>query len=245
MGNFGKYLRERRRDKGISSDYIALHTSLNKNVLNAIENENFDFFNSTFYFSNFLNTYLDFLEIDRDRFYTEFGGELEFLKTKENIQIVKSLTGLRYKKFRNRKLIVKGIIIGIILAIIIYLAFVNNGFLFSFFEEDRVSIPETASMITGVPENEPDFSPVNVMLKFSNDCWIRAFRGEEIVEEKVFISGESFHMRGYSIKLIIGNPSVVDIIINGEKTMKYKNMGRTAVLNIRPDTIDRIINWNH
>ena len=245
MGNFGNYLRERRKDKGISSDYIALHTSLNKKTLNAIENENFDFFNSTFYFSNFLNTYLDFLEIDRDRFYTEFAGELEFLKTKENIQIVKSLTGLRYRKFRNRKLIIKGIILGIILAIIIYLAFINKGLLFSFFEEDKVTLPETASMITGVPENEPDFSPVNVRLKFSNDCWLRAFRGEEIQEEKVFTSGENFQMKGYNIKLIIGNPSVVDIIINGKKTMKYKNLARTAIINIRPETIDRIMHWNH
>ncbi|MEN8222694.1 MAG: RodZ domain-containing protein [Acidobacteriota bacterium] len=245
MGNFGNYLRERRREKGITSEYISLNTSLNENVLNALENENFDFFSSSFYFSNFLNNYLDFLEIDRERFYSDFSEELVFLKQKKNIQLVKSMTGLRYSKFRNKKFIIRSIIVGIILAVIIYLTFVNKGYLFSFFAQERVTLPETSAAITAMPEHEPDFSPVNIRLKFSDDCWARIFRGDKIIEEKVFISGEKFQISGYDIKLIIGNPSVVDININGINTLKYKKISRTAILKITPDTIDRIIYWNH
>ncbi len=245
MGNFGKYLLERRRDKGITSEYVSLHTSLNENVLNALENENFDFFSSSFYFTNFLNNYLAFLEIDRDRFYSEFSEEIGFFKQKENVQIIKSMTGLRYSKFRNRKLLIQGLIIGIILAIVIYLTFINKGLIFSFFDPETITLPETAVSITGVPEYEPDFSPVIIDLQFSDDCWARILKGKEIIGEKVFISGENFQVRGYDIKLIIGNPSAVDIIINGKKALKYKNISGTAIVKITPDTIDRILNWNH
>ncbi len=244
MGNFGNYLRERRRNKGITSEYVVLHTSLNENVLNALENENFDFFSSSFYFTNFLNNYLDFLEIDRERFYSEFSEELVFFKEKDNNQLIKSMTGLRYSKFRNRKLIIKGLIIGIILAVIIYLTFINKGLLFSFFEPEEITLPETGVSFTGIPEYEPDFSPINIDLQFSEDCWVRISRGREIIKEKVFLSGENFNIRGYEFQLIIGNPSVVDIIINGKKTLKYKNFSGTAIVKITPGTIDRIINWN-
>lgn len=124
MGNFGKHLRERRNAKGITTEYIALHSSLNENVLNAIENENYDFFNSSFYFSNFLNNYLDFLEIDKERFYIEFSEELNYLKNDENKQVLKSMTGLRYSKFRNRKIIIKGILLGVLMAALYYLLFI-------------------------------------------------------------------------------------------------------------------------
>lgn len=244
MGNFGKYLLERRRDKGISSEYVTLHTSLNDNVLNALENENFDFFSSSFYFTNFLNNYLDFLEIDRDRFYSEFSEEIGYFKQKENVQIIKSMTGLRYSKFRNKKLLIRGLIIGVILAIIIYLTFINKGLIFSFFDPETINLPETAVSVTGIPEYEQDFSPVNIDLHFSDDCWARVLKGNKIISEKVFMSGENFRTSGYDIKLIIGNPSAVDIIINGKKTSKYKNISGTAILRVTPDTVNRIINWN-
>lgn len=128
MGNFGKYLREMRLEKGITTDYAILNTSLNENILNALENENYKFFNNSFYFSNFLNNYLDFLKIDRDRFYSDFSGELEFLKKKENSQMVRSMTGLRYSKFRNRKIIIKGIFLGVLTILLFYLIFINKVF---------------------------------------------------------------------------------------------------------------------
>lgn len=127
MGNFGKYLRERRIEKGITVDYVVLNTSLNENILNALENENYEFFSSFFYFSNFLNNYLDFLKIDRERFYLDFSEELEALKKAENSQIIRSLTGLRYSKFRNRAIIIKGIILGILIAALFYLIFINKA----------------------------------------------------------------------------------------------------------------------
>jgi len=241
MGNFGKYLRERRTDKGISTEYVALHTPLNEKILAALENEDYAFFNSSFYFSNFLNSYLDFLGIDRDRFYSDFSADLETLKNSENVQIVRSLTGLRYSKFRNRAIIIRGIILGIMLAILFYLLFINKGFIFSLFEQERVQVPETGTAIAGFPEREADFSPVNLSLKFSDDCWMRAFRGNQIIAEKIFTTGEHIRIRGYDLKLMIGNPSVVDISINNKRTEKYKHLSRTAVIRITPQTVDKII----
>ncbi len=126
MGNFGNYLRERRNAKGITAEYIALHSTLNENILNALENENHEFFKSSFYFSNFLNNYLEFLEIDRERFYIEFSEELDSLKHNEDKQVLKSMTGLRYSKFRNRKLIINGILLGVLMAVLFYLLFINK-----------------------------------------------------------------------------------------------------------------------
>jgi len=126
MGNFGNHLRERRNAKGITAEYIALHSSLNENVLNALENENYDFFNSSFYFSNFLNKYLEFLEIDKERFYIEFSEEMDSLKQNEGKQTLKSMTGLRYSKFRNRKLIIKGILLGVLLGVLAYILFITK-----------------------------------------------------------------------------------------------------------------------
>ena len=128
MGNFGKHLREMRSEKGITTDYVILNTSLNENILNALENENYEFFNSSFYFQNFLNNYLDFLKIDRERFYSDFSGELEFLEKTENSQVIRSMTGLRYSKFRNRKIIIKGIFLGVLTILLFYLIFTNKVF---------------------------------------------------------------------------------------------------------------------
>ena len=128
MGNFGKHLREMRSEKGITTDYVILNTSLNENILNALENENYEFFSSSFYFQNFLNNYLDFLKIDRERFYSDFSGELEFLEKTESSQVIKSMTGLRYSKFRNRKIIIKGIFLGVLTILLFYLIFTNKVF---------------------------------------------------------------------------------------------------------------------
>lgn len=128
MGNFGKHLREMRSEKGITTDYVILNTSLNENILNALENENYEFFSSSFYFQNFLNNYLDFLKIDRERFYSDFSGELEFLEKTENSQVIRSMTGLRYSKFRNRKIIIKGIFLGVLTILLFYLIFTNKVF---------------------------------------------------------------------------------------------------------------------
>lgn len=244
MGNFGNYLRERRKEKGISAEYVSLHTTLNENVLHALENSDYEFFNSTFYFTNFLNDYLDFLEIDRERFYSEFSEELESLNREETAVMIQSMTGLRYSNFRNRKLVIKGIILGVLIAIFIYLTFVNKGLLFSFFEREPVLLPDTAMKVTGIPDREPDFSPVRVSLEFTGHCWTRVLRGGKPAVEKVFSPGEALHIRGYNIRLVIGNPSSTEIRINGRKTDKYKKMKGAAVLDISPDTVERIISWN-
>ena len=241
MGNFGQYLRERRKEKGITKEYVALHTPLNENILTALENEDYNFFKSSFYFSNFLNSYLDFLGIDRDRFYSEHSPDMSVLKKSGDVQIVRSLTGLRYSRFRNRAMIIKGIIAGIILALIIYLLFVNKGLAFSLFEEETTPIPETGGPVAGLPESEPDFSPVNLILRFTDSCWIKAFRGREVIFEKVYITGEEIRINGYDIRLVIGNPSVVDLTVNNVKTDKYRNMGRSALIRINPMTADSII----
>ncbi|MCK5005409.1 MAG: DUF4115 domain-containing protein [Candidatus Aminicenantes bacterium] len=241
MGNFGKYLRERRNAKGITAEYIALHSSLNENILNALENENHEFFKSSFYFSNFLNNYLEFLEIDRERFYIEFSEELDSLKHNEDKQVLKSMTGLRYSKFRNRKLIIKGIILGIVVAIFFYLLFINKGLVFSLFEQEEIIIPETGISVSGLPEREADFSPVNLDLHFSDDCWMRVLKGGEIVTERVFTAGEYIKISGYELKLIMSNPSVVDISINKKRTEKYRKVFRTTFIKITPDTIDKAI----
>jgi len=244
MGNFGNYLRERRKEKGISTEYVTLHTALNENVLYALENSNYEFFNSSFYFTNFLKDYLDFLEIDRDRFFSEFSEELEFLNQEAESVVLQSMTGLRYSNFRNRKLIIKAIILGVLIAIFIYLTFINKGLLFSFFESEPVLLPDTAMQITGIPEREPDFSPVRVSLAFTGPCWARALRGGEPAAERVFLPGEVFHIRGYHIRLVIGNPSATEIRINGQRTDKYKKQPGAAILDISPDTVERIISWN-
>ncbi len=126
MGNFGKYLMERRNAKGISAEYISLHSSLNEKILNALENGDYEFFNNPFYFSNFLNNYLEFLDIDKERFYTEFSEELNSLKLNKNKQVVKSMTGLRYSNFRNRKTIIKGALLVVLLGVLFYLLFINK-----------------------------------------------------------------------------------------------------------------------
>ncbi len=241
MENFGNYLRERRNAKGITKEYISLHSSLNENVLNALENETHEFFKSFFYFSNFLNDYLEFLEIDQERFYTEFSEELEFVKHNEKNQIVRYMTGLRYSKFRNRKLIIKGILLGIVVAILFYLLFVNKGLVFSLFEHEEIIIPETGISVSSLPEQEADFSPVNLDLHFSDDCWMRVLKGDKIIAERVFTAGEYIKISGYELKLIISNPSVVDISINKKRTERYRKVFKTTFIRITPDTIDKAI----
>jgi len=241
MVNFGKHLGEKRAEKGVSIEYIAMHSSLNENIILALERSDYEFFNSSFYFSNFLNEYLDYLGIDKEWFFSEFSGEIKSMKKKDNTNISKSLHGLRYSNFRRRKLVIKGIIFSLLLAIFFYLLFINKEHMFSFFSKERCKLPQTGIFPRGIPQYENDFSPLTIDLKFSNNCWLRAFRGNKLVEERVFTPGESIQFKGYNLKFVIGNPSNVDIFINGVKTEKFKRISRSILINLTPDTIDKVI----
>ncbi len=241
MENFGKYLGGKRTEKGVSIEYIAMHSALNENIILALERGDYGFFNSSFYFSNFLNEYLDYLNIDKGWFFSEFSGEIESLKKKDNVNISKSLNGLRYSNFRSRKFVVKGIVLGLLLIFLFYLIFINRENIFSYFDKDICEIPQTKMFSKNFLRYENDFSPLTVNLKFTGSCWIRVFRSDKLVEERVFSPGESIQFKGYELKFIIGNPSMVDLFINGVKTEKFKKITRSISIKLTPSTIEQVL----
>src|SRR5271157_4035934 len=62
----GEYLKEARRDKGISIDEIVRHTNIPKKYLEAIESDNFEVFPGETYAMGFISNYAEALELDHD-----------------------------------------------------------------------------------------------------------------------------------------------------------------------------------
>ncbi len=136
MGNLGNYLRETRIQKGISAEYVVLHTSVNENILNALENEEYDYFHGYFYFINFLNEYLSFLGLDKAEIHSRFSDEIIQVKKIWNKNREIPINGLRYSNFKNRNTLIKGAII-IVILIILYFVLGGNSSILSLLGSDK------------------------------------------------------------------------------------------------------------
>ncbi len=64
--SLGEFLKETRRDRGISIDEIARETNISKRYLEALEANQFDTFPGDTYVTGFLSTYAEALELDKE-----------------------------------------------------------------------------------------------------------------------------------------------------------------------------------
>lgn len=239
MRSFGEFLKERRVEKGITIDALPHDFKLNQRIIKALESDNYEFFKGYFYFINFLKDYLRALDQDVDGFVSEFKEELDIVK-KTNFSTGIYFPGVKYSKFRKRNIFPKLLLLLIGLLLIVGVAKID------FFREilsgnsnELLKIPSTFldSQCNNVIEN--DFYPVNLSFQFLEDCWIRIFRGNKILMERVFHKTEKYSAGGYSFVLFIGNPSAVILKINEITVDKFKERPSLLKLIVNPETVNR------
>ncbi|MEN8153212.1 MAG: helix-turn-helix domain-containing protein [Acidobacteriota bacterium] len=235
MGSLGQNLLEMREERGKTLEEVSSLSGLNIRALSALENGEFNFFRGNFYFINYLKSYLDFLEVDHERFFSRFEGEINLIKEVKKEPGKIYFSGIKYSKFSRRGVLIKVIIFLIVFAGIFYAGFYKKGFKFDFLSSAKeVSLPGTGIGYDFSRFSEHDFSPLELKIKFKGKCWVQLFRGNKKVIEKVFSDGETILESGYELLLLMGNPSAADIFINKIKITRFAESPESIKLRINP-----------
>ncbi len=242
MRSIGEFLRDKRIEKGIGDEYFRKGYTLNMRIVKALESDDYAFFKGYFYFINFLKDYLKMVGVDIEEFKAEYKEELEFIK-ENSFKAGIYFPGMRYSKFKKKSVFLQVVLLLFIL--FLFFLYVNRESLYRNFSDwqgvKSLKIPETFYGYFGDRVVDNDFSLINLSLNFTENCWIRVMRGDEIVSEKVFHKDETYEINGYDITLIIGNPTVVEINVNGNMIEKFRNRTSFTKIRLNPDTLENIL----
>lgn len=243
MRSIGEFLKGKRIEKGFSEPYFPGNRVLNQRVIRALEDDNFAFFKGYFYYINFLKDYISELGLNVDYIIDEYKQELGEIRN-VNFKSGIYFPGVRYSKFKNKNMLFKVILTLIVLSIVFFFLYKKTA-IYKMFDSGKTvtssMIPPTFLKASLEKFFNVDFSPVNLTLKFSDRCWVRLMRGDTIVVEKVFQKGEGYLASGYNISVLLGNPSVVDIELNGLPVKDFKERVGFVKITLNPETIERYI----
>lgn len=241
MGSLGQNLREMREGKGLTLEEFSELSGLNIRALFALENEKFDFFRGNFYFVNYLKSYLEFLKVDVEKFFSRFEDEINSVKKSKNELEQIYFSGIKYSKFSRSGIWIKIIVPLVLLSLIFYFGIYNKKpLLKSFSQENRVVLPGTGMNYNYDKFSESDYSPVVLDIKFKGNCWVQIFRGNKKYIENVFLKGEKISVSGYELLLLMGNPSAAEIFLNNKKVSRFADSPKSIRLRINPHNIENI-----
>lgn len=240
MNGLGQILKSEREKKNIPLGEISKKTNISERILMALENNDFRYIPGKFYLNSFLKSYLKALDIDEETFFINHKESIERVIQQNRETFPVYYNKIRYSRFKRKKIFL-GITILILASVFLtYLAVENKEYIFNILHSSSKSksVPETG--IIHNLENEaikPDFSPVSVVIESISDCWIQVFRGNRKYTEKILKQGETERINGYELLIIIGNPSSINLAINGKKIFNYKNQSKPLKLYLNPENI--------
>jgi cytoskeletal protein RodZ len=244
MSGLGSILKEEREKKNISLEYIHKRTNISSKSLKALENEEFDQIPGKLHFTNFLKSYLLIVGINGKEFFKEHQHQIESIKFSKDDLVKYYIPKLRYRRFRKRsffsKLAVMLIfLIGLSALVYFYKDKIDLG---KFIKSGRLEVPVLGLSLDLFRKSySKDFSPINVCMVFSGDCWLKVVKGKKEFAGKTYKKGETLNLKGYDINLSIGNPKVVDLKVNGKKVGGVMNSSKRVNLRITPSELERLI----
>ncbi|MCP5106674.1 MAG: helix-turn-helix domain-containing protein, partial [bacterium] len=184
MKDIGESLKKEREKRDISLEYISSGTNISVNALTSLENGELEQIPGVFYLKNYIKTYLDAIGADSDRFFAEHDQELNSA-CKDKIETGKPYyTKLKYSRFRKRRVVFSLVLTAIVFVLVFYSLYSNKDNIFGGWNLNRrdIPVPQTGIDFTagGFPSNSSrDYSPVNITIEFSRQCWTQVYRGKE------------------------------------------------------------------
>jgi len=240
MSGIGKILRAERDKRGFTLEDVSQKTNINENILQALENGEFQKIPGKFYLINFLKSYLTAIGLDQDDFFKTHKTIIQQIRCEGENDPKLYYNKLRYTRFKKRNLLLLLLLCLGLLALLVFLGYRYRDTL------DRVTgrtgprmeIPVTGAMaVSHLQAFEPDRYPITLTIRANDDCWLQAFRGNKKVAEQVLRQGDHRQIKGYDLLVLIGNPAAVMLEINGHPITRFQNRTRTTRLRINPQNL--------
>ncbi|MCP5051401.1 MAG: DUF4115 domain-containing protein [bacterium] len=242
-----------RKKKDIKLEQIAQKTNISLKSLQALENGDFDRLPGTFYFKNYIKSYLKAINGNEKVFFETYSEVIDeiLMQTKDEGK-GNYYSKLRYMRFKKRNIIFTFIFILLLIILAAFLFFTTTGknIIFGKMTADSevsggtsppVIPPANWKLPTVANQVSMDYSPVRVDISFLKNCWLQAYRGDVKIIEKVFKAGEKAMFKGYRVQVTVGNPSGVRFYINNREVTYLKNLARSERLDISPASMERIL----
>jgi cytoskeleton protein RodZ len=236
----GQALKKEREMRGVSLDDIANETRIGIRYLQALENEDFTQFSGIFYIRYYLKNYLRACGADERAFFNTYHDYLkDILDKKGEPPPDQYLSKMEYIKFKKRKTILILFLLLLFSAALLYWFFGRSGSEKT--QPGHFEFPPFSASLFSVESNFClDWAPVSMRLTFTGSCWLQYWRGGEKMVEKTFAKGDALDGRGYQLTLVMGNPAVVRLTVNGRELPALRQSDTEMKLLISPDNIKEI-----
>ncbi len=252
MKTIAEALVNERQKKNMTLEQIASRTNIKLKSLQALESGQFDLLPGSFYFKNYVKSYLRAIECDEASFYKQYGGKVDDIASRSGEQDHVYYPKLKYSRFKKHSFIYSTLIVLIMFGVIVALLFVYGGKEKIFHQLSRLSpvesAPEQAPIAVDIWEIPAtpntfnlDYAPVHVEIRFLKNCWTQVFRGTEKIVEKVFQQGETAIYDGYRYQIVLGNPTAVQFFLNNKEVTYLKALSRSEKIEINPATVAEIL----
>lgn len=241
MSNLGKSLKRERLKREITLTQISEKTNISINVLTALENNRFDEIPGRFYLKNYLNSYLDAVNIDKKKFFEENREIINSVKIKNDSEPKIYFNKLKYSRFKKKNFLAP--------IVLIFVLFVGSFYFFYTYRQDITNIFKSISGKREIPETginfnsmfnrfSFDYSPISLEIIFEGDCWTQIIRGNKIEIKQIYKKGDRIKIMGYKLSVILGNPSKVKFYLNNKELTYLKDLKKIETISINHFNID-------
>ncbi len=248
MNRLGEALKHEREKRMISLEYIAAKTNITLNTLIALENEQFVEIPSSFYFKNYIKSYLAAIDADAGEFLETHREEIEASCSKRADVTSTYCTKLKYSRFKRKNVFLIFLFTVVLLGLLFYVVNSKKEAILSSWSgwnkrSVEVSIPQSGIDFIAhhfQADSNRDYSPLNVAIEFSGRCWIQVIRGKEKILEQTFQKGEKLAVAGYDLTILLDNPAGVRFLLNGKEVSYLRGLTQPEKITITPVTMGKL-----
>jgi len=253
MTTIGKALVSERKEKNISLEEISKKTNISIKSLQLLENDEFESIPGKFYIKNYIKSYLNAVGGDEKAFWETFQNSIDSVVSGIPEKSTPYYSKLRYSRFKKKSLLFSLLALIVVIILALSLLFVSKGNIFKDIGEfigqskkapyrtSTDALKFTSHAVPGEPQASLDQPAVLVDAQFNQECWVKVYRGNQKIDEKVFQKDDRAQWKGYDLRVTLGNPSAVKLLVNGQEVTYIKKLARSERLELTPATIKGII----
>lgn len=247
MANIGIKLKKSREKQGFDYDYVSQKTKIHIKMLNALEEEDFEYFKSPFYLRSFLEKYIDFLRIDKAQIMAELDLVLPRLRYGDK-KYSKPASGYLFSYSDKLILVFKVLVIAVLVVFSLYFVFTGVAKLLAVFISEKPQtypeqIDQEKQVVTTVeikPAQETKKNqvvPLELTIISKEDCWIELRADNSKIFGGVLKTGKKETWSAQNeFELHVGEISRLVFILNG-KELKPVGRGMTKGIKITSEGI--------
>lgn len=248
MNRLGDALKHEREKRKITLEYIAAKTNITLNTLSALENNQFTKIPNSFYFKNYIKSFLNVIDADAVEFLETHREEIAAICGQRTEISGDYCTKLKYSRFKRRNVLLLSLIAVVLLGLFFYMVYKKKEMILSSWsgwnkKSVEVSIPQSGIDFIGrhfQEDSNRDYAPLNANIEFTGRCWIQVNRGKEKIIEQTFQKGEKLAVAGYSLTFLLDNPAGVRFLLNGKEVSYFRGLTQPEKITITPAAIGKL-----